>query len=49
MVETLTLFIKEKEFYQIFSVSFKHLLIHVALNFLKTTKEEYEQMISDPD
>lgn len=49
MIETLTIFIGEKEFYQIFSSSYKHLLVHVALNFLQTSKEEKEQMTEDPE
>lgn len=49
MVETLTIFVGEKEFYNIFSVSYKLLLIHVSLNFIRTSKSEMEQMIVDPD
>lgn len=49
MVETLAIFIGEKEFYAIFSMSYKLLLVHVALNFLKTSKSEYEQMLNDPE
>jgi hypothetical protein len=49
MVETLVIFIGEKEFYNIYSHSYKLLLVHVALNFLKTSRSEYESMIKDPE
>jgi hypothetical protein len=49
MVETLTLCIGEKEFYSLFSQYYKHLLVHVSLNFLKTSKDEHEQMMEDPE
>jgi hypothetical protein len=39
----------EKPFYETFSQCYKHLLVLVALNMIKTSKEEYEQMIKDPD
>lgn len=49
MVETLVIFITEKEFYNIFSASYKLLLVHVSLNFLKTSRSELEQMSNDPE
>lgn len=49
MIETLCIFIGEKEFYDIFSQSYKLLLVHVAMNFIKTSPSEFEQMTVDPE
>ena len=49
LVEALTIFVNEKEFYSMFSNFYKHLLVIVALTFMKTSSDELDQMKADPD
>ena len=48
-METLCLFVGEKEFYDILVEKSKELLVKVCLNLMRTTSQEYEQMINDPE
>ena len=49
VIEILTIFVNEKEFYDLFQNYYKHLLIIVCLNMLRTYSEELEQMTKDPE
>ena len=49
ILEAITTMVGEKEFYDTFSTCHRILLVMVALNLMKTTKAEYEQMLKDPD
>lgn len=48
-LETLSIFVGEKEFYEIVFDKSKELLVKVCLNLMRTTASEYEQMIKDPE
>lgn len=48
-METLILYIGENEFYDCIVDHYRDLIVNVCLNLMRTTPEEYEQMIKDPE
>lgn len=48
-METLALFVGEKEFFQLIVDKQRDLLVKVCLNLMRTTPQEYEEMTSDPE
>ena len=48
-METLSIFIHEKEFYHFISNDLQKIAVHIGLNMLKTTKAEYDLITKDPE
>ena len=48
-METLSLFVSDKDFFQIIVDKQRDLLVCVCLNLMRTSAIEYEQMTSDPE
>lgn len=48
-MQTVVLFVGDKEFFHLIVDNQRELLVCVCLNFLRTSAQEYEQMTSDPE
>ena len=48
-METLIQFVGEKEFFHLLIDKKNDILVSVCLNLMRTTQQEYEMMIEDPD
>ena len=48
-METLIQFVGEKEFFHLLIDKKNDILVRVCLNLMRTTQQEYEMMIEDPD
>ena len=49
IMETLSIFIHEKEFYNCISGDMKRIGVNIGLTLLRTSKNEFEDMTKDPD
>lgn len=49
VMELLSIFIHEKEFYSVIVNDLRSIGVDISLTLLRTFKDEYEQMIKDPE
>jgi hypothetical protein len=49
VMETLSMFIHEKEFYNLISADMQRIGVNIGLTLLRTSKSELEIMKNDPD